>query len=65
MKKNIIKKISENNHVSIAEAEEFFSEYCEDFASDRFFKKYGGVLTQGIGLTTEEADYIHNYLKSA
>jgi len=65
MKENIIKKISENRNVSAAEAEKNFRTYCEDFASDRFYNDYVGILVLGIGLTVEEAEYIHNYLKSA
>ena len=65
MKENIIKKISENRNVSIVEAEHNFHTYCEDFASDSFYNDYCGILVLGIGLTVEEAEYIHNYLKSA
>lgn len=65
MKENIIKKIAENRNVSLAEAENNFNTYCQDFASDRFYREYNGVLVDGIGLTENEAEYIHNYLKSA
>ena len=65
MKEIIIKKISENRNVSLAEAERNFNTYCEDFASDIFYHEYNGILVYGIGLTIDEAEYIHNYLKSA
>ena len=65
MKEIIIKKISEKRSISLAEAENSFNKYCNDFADDIFYSEYNGVLVYGLNLTIDEADYIHNYLKSA
>ncbi len=65
MKEQILKKISEKRNISLTEAEKSFNKYCQDFADDVFYSEYNGVLVFGLHLTIEEADYIHNYLKSA